>query len=195
MSTDRSDRKDPRFTDFVKGARADEFIFGDRGYTEDDITYMEEGVNSLLTGTPPPDPDPTADPTWSAVINDNKLLADLSVFNYTTLAGAAYRIVEDSATVPTNDAVVGTSPPTGFTSGTWPNTYDLAAYSVSKDLYFYQYDDTNGITLVKQEGTGLSFITLQATATAPPDPITDFTSDSSTDTTATVSFSSTSTTR
>lgn len=163
MATDREDKRAESFTNFEKGVRADEFIFGDRGYTEADMKILDEGVAYLLTGTDPPDPptDPGAPPDalWNASVGNNKLEANLAISNYTTEITRAWIVVVDSDTVPTNDAVIGVSPPTGFTPGDWPTTNFLSSYASSEDWYFYEYDDVEGVVLVKTT-TGTDFITI-----------------------------------
>ena len=133
------------------------------------VREIDERVSGLETGTPPPDPvDPPPAPTWAATLNANKLIADVSVYNYTVKAGAAYILVADSDVVPTDDAVVGVSPPTGFTPGQWPNTYDVVTFTNAKDLYFYQYDDVDGIVLAVSQQDGTDSITLVPVDTLAP---------------------------
>lgn len=113
---------------------------------DDEVEDLDERVSTLETGIPPPDPGDEL--TWNATLPTDRLYASVVVFNYTEEAGAAWRIVVDSAAVPTDDSVPGVSPPTGFTSGGWPSTNAVDSYDAAEDWYFYQYDDVAGIALV-----------------------------------------------
>ena len=109
------------------------------------VLEISDRVSALETGTTP---DPTT-AFWNVTILDNTLTANVSVSMYT---GTAYRIVKDSDVTPTDDSV-GSTPPTGFTpSLTPPITYDMVTWA-SGELYFYQWDETNGIVeKLRQDG-------------------------------------------
>ena len=95
------------------------------------VGAVNSRLAALETGTTPvPD---TA--FWNATILDNTLTANVFVSDYT---GEAWIIVKDSDVTPTDDSV-GATPPTGFTPGNPPNTYDMALWQPG-DLYFYQWD-------------------------------------------------------
>jgi len=152
------------------------------------VLEISDRVDGLLTGTPVPDPDPAADPTWSLTLADNKLVPDSSVFNFTTEVGAAWAETTNDPFTPTNDAVIGISPPTGFTSGLVGTLSAVSGWGVTEVRRLYQYDDVNGIVQILTS-TGDSGITITSKATLPPSQITDFSIVSKTDTTITVTFS------
>jgi len=188
MTTDRKDRRNEPFTNLEKGVRADEFIFGDIGYTEADMTGMSQAIDGLLTDTPVPDPDPTADPTVTITLAPNTLIPDRSVNNYTTEVGAAWAETTDDPIEPTNDAVIGVSPPTGFTSGLVGTLSAVSGWSVTEVRRLYQYDDVNGIVEILSTA-GISGISITSVANTTPLAITDFVSSNATDTTFDVTFS------
>jgi len=109
-----------------------------------DIPDLADRVGALETGTVP---DPTS-AFWNVTILDNTLTANVLVSMYT---GDAWIIVKDSDTTP-NDDSVGSTPPTGFTSGSTPSTYDMVTWA-SGELYFYQWIEGIGITeKLRQDG-------------------------------------------
>jgi len=100
------------------------------------VKEIADRVGALETSTVP---DPTS-AFWNATILDNTLTANVFVSAYT---GEAWIIVKGSDVTPTDDSV-GSTPPTGFTIGNPPSTYDMVTCA-SGDLYFYQWDQVNRI--------------------------------------------------
>jgi len=108
------------------------------------VKEIADRVGALETDTIP---DP-ASAFWNVTILDNTLTANVLVSMYT---GEAFRIVKDDDTTPTDDSV-GSTPPTGFTSGSAPSTYDMVTW-VAGELYFYQWLEGTGITeKLRQDG-------------------------------------------
>jgi len=131
---------------------------------EDILEDHELRITALEADAQPP---VSSDASWEANLNPNTLVANVVVFNFTIERGRAWRIVVDSATVPTNDAVIGSSPPTGFTRGDFSIAYSASSYSASEDWYFYEYDDVAGIVLVLST-TGDDFVTVTPNDTLGP---------------------------
>ena len=102
------------------------------------VRDIDERLSAVETSTPLPDPGSTA--YWQVTIQPDKLYADVSVWDYT---GDAWIITKNNDTPPTDDSV-GSTPPTGFTSGLWPSTYNMVTWNTGT-LRFYQWDETNGI--------------------------------------------------
>lgn len=164
MPTNRRDRRSEPFTDFEKGCRSDEFIFGDTGYTEADLAQIQEDIAALQNEEPGPDPGPS--PSWAISLDPDKLIPNQVVFNYTVKADAAWAVTIDTAVTPTY--------PDDFTTGDWRDVAPVALpnYTTTQVRRFYQYDSVDGIVEALDQA-GNSGVTLTPTRTdETPDDVT-----------------------